>query len=261
MNNNALLELFSLWGRVALVTGASGGIGGAVAQGLAAAGAEVALSGRSAERLAVLQQQIRADGGDATIFPADLGAAEQVAPLADAVGAHYGQIDILVNCAGTNQRMPIAAVTPPVYDAIMDTNLRSAYFLSRAALPFMRKAGAGKIVNVGSLTSAVGLADVSVYGMSKSALAQLTKTQAIEWAQHNIQANCLCPGFIATDLTAPLWNDPARSRWMLDRIPSKRAGRPADLIGMAVFLASHASDYMTGQTVFVDGGFTAGSQW
>lgn len=261
MNNNALLELFSLWGRVALVTGASGGIGSALAQGLAAAGAEVALSGRSPERLAALQQHIRDDGGDATIFPADLGAPDQLAPLAAAVGAHYGQIDILLNCAGTNQRMPIAAVTPAVYDTIMDTNLRSAYFLSQAALPLLIKAGGGKIVNVGSLTSAVGLADVSVYGMSKSALAQLTKTQAIEWAQHNIQANCLCPGFIATELTAPLWNDPARSRWMLDRIPGKRAGTPADLVGMAVFLASRASDYVTGQTMFVDGGFTAGSQW
>ena len=188
-------------------------------------------------------------------------APDQLAPLVAAVGAHYGQIDILLNCAGTNQRMPIAAVTPAVYNTIMDTNLRSAYFLSQAALPLLIKAGGGKIVNVGSLTSAVGLADVSVYGMSKSALAQLTKTMAIEWALQNIQVNCLCPGFIATELTAPLWQDPVRSRWMLDRILMKRAGQPDDLTGLAIMLSSRASDYITGQSIYVDGGFTVGSQW
>jgi NAD(P)-dependent dehydrogenase (short-subunit alcohol dehydrogenase family) len=157
--------------------------------------------------------------------------------------------------------MPIAQVTPEVYDTIMGTNLESLFFLSQAVLPHMLARGGGKVINIGSLTSSIGLMNVSVYGMTKSAVAQLTKTMAIEWAEHNIQVNCLCPGFIATELTAPLWADPQRSAWMLDRIPSKRPGTPSDLVGMAVYLASPASNYTTGQSIYVDGGFTAGSQW
>jgi NAD(P)-dependent dehydrogenase (short-subunit alcohol dehydrogenase family) len=143
----------------------------------------------------------------------------------------------------------------------MDTNLRSVFFLTQAVAPVMARAGGGKVIHIGSLTSSVGLADVSVYGMSKSALAQLTKTMAVEWAAQNIQVNCLCPGFIATELTEPLWSDPARRRWMLDRIPARRPGQPGDLVGLAILLASAASDYLTGQAIYVDGGFLAGSQW
>lgn len=261
MNVAALLELFSLRGRVALVTGASGGIGCALAHGLAMAGATVALSGRSVARLEQLRQAIADQDGDAAFFPADLSDLEAIPELVAAVQQQLGRIDVLVNCAGTNQRMPIQETTPDVYDQIMATNLRGVYFLTQAVLRGMVAQGGGKIINIGSLTSATGLADVSVYGMTKSALAQLTKTMAVEWAAHNVQVNCLCPGFIATELTAPLWDDPARRQWMLERLPLKRPGQPADLVGMAIYLASHASDYMTGQTVYVDGGFLAGSQW
>lgn len=261
MNIEALLDLFTLRGRVALVTGASGGIGKVLAAGLAMAGATVAVSGRSTERLDDLQRAIGDGGGDAAVFPADLSDLASVGPLVEAVVKQCGAVDILVNCAGSNQRMPILEITPAIYDQIMATNLRSAFFLSQVVLPHMARQGGGKIINIGSLTSAIGLADVSVYGMSKSALAQLTKTMAIEWAEHNVQVNCLCPGFIATELTAPLWDNPARNRWMLDRLPIKRPGTPEDLVGMTIYLASHASDYTTGQTIYVDGGFVAGSQW
>ena len=261
MNIEALLRLFSLHDKVALVTGASGGIGQALAAGLATAGATVALSGRSTEKLADLQQTIRADGGEAHVFPADLAELSAIPTLVNAVVEQCGPIDILVNCAGTNQRMPITEMTPEIYDRIMATNLRSAYFLSQAVLPHMVKQGGGKIINIGSLTSSIGLMDVSVYGMTKSAMAQMTKTMAIEWAQHNVQVNCLCPGFIETELTAPLWASPTRSAWILDRLPNKRPGKPEDLVGIAIYLASPASDYMTGQTMYVDGGFLAGSQW
>jgi NAD(P)-dependent dehydrogenase (short-subunit alcohol dehydrogenase family) len=261
MHAPILQELFSLNGRVALVTGASGGIGAALAEGLAAAGAAVALSGRNEARLDSLAQSIHAAGGSAATFAADLDEPEAGARLAAAVADTLGPIGILVNCAGRNRRQPIAAVSPAVYEEIMSTNLRGLYFLSQAVLPQLMDQGGGKVINIGSLTSAIGLADVSVYGMTKAALAQLTRTMAIEWAEHNIQVNCLCPGFIATELTAPLWSDPQRSRWMLDRLPIKRAGKPADLLGMAIYLASRASDYTTGQTFFVDGGFLAGSQW
>ncbi len=261
MNTTSLLELFSLQNRVALVTGASGGIGRALAQGLAMAGAAVALHGRSTTKLEAVQQEIRDQEGEAEIFPADLSSLEAISPLVEAAIHRFGRIDILVNGAAINQRQPISEVTPDVYEQIMATNLRSVYFLSQAIQPRMVAQGGGKIINIGSLTSTIGLASVSVYGMTKSALAQLTKTMAVEWAEHNIQVNCLCPGFIATELTVPLWEDPNRRRWIFDRLPIKRPGQPADLVGMAIYLASSASDYTTGQSIYVDGGFLAGSQW
>ena len=261
MNVAALLEYFSLAGRVALVTGASGGIGAALAQGLAGAGAQIALSGRNQDRLEEVTQTITKANGNACTFPIDISKDGAPALLIEQVRARLGRIDILVHCAGINQRMPVSAVTPQVYDTIMDTNLRSSFFLSQAVAPEMIAQGGGKIIHVGSLTSAIGLADVSVYGMTKSALAQFTKTLAIEWAEHNIQVNCLCPGFIATELTEPLWSDPGRSRWILERTPMRRPGTPEDLVGLTIFLASAASNYVTGQTIYVDGGFLAGSQW
>ena len=261
MANDQLLDLFSLKGRVALVTGASGDIGAAIAGGLAAAGATMALSGRSVERLERVGAAISGAGHAHMLFPADL--AESGAPqrLATHVAEQLGRIDILVNCAGMNRRQPIATVSEENFDAIMSANLRSAFLLSQAVLPHMIAQGGGKIVNIGSLTVTIGLADVSVYGMSKSALAQLTKTMAVEWAQHNIQANCLCPGFIATSLTVPLFANERRREWILSRTPAGRGGTPDDLVGMAILMASRASDFMTGQTVFLDGGLTAGSMW
>jgi len=261
MTESHYAELFSLRGSVALVTGASGAIGGELARVLASAGAELALSGRSAARLERLRCEIVAAGGTAQAFPADLAELESIEPLVQSVRDRFAHIDILINCAGTNQRMPIGDVSPEVYDQLMAVNLRSPYFLTQQIARGMAEAGRGKIVHIGSLTTQIGLGGVSVYGMSKSALAQLTKTMAVEWAAHNIQINCLCPGFIATELTEPLWSHPRRREWILDRLPIKRPGRPDDLAGMALLLSSRASDYITGQTIFVDGGFTAGSPW
>lgn len=261
MNVEALLNLFSLRDKVALVTGASGGIGRALAEWLAQAGATVALTGRSANKLAALHHSIREQGGAAISVPADVSDLAAIPALVEAVVQQCGRLDILVNCAGTNQRMPIVEMTSAVYDEIMATNLRGTYFLSQAVLPHLIEQGGGKIINIGSLTSTIGLSDVSVYGMTKSAVSQMTKTMAIEWAQHNVQVNCLSPGFFATELTEPLWDSPTRSKWILDRLPNKRPGRPADLVGLTIYLASSASDYTTGQTIYVDGGFLAGSQW
>jgi gluconate 5-dehydrogenase len=261
MDSDVLHEMFSLHGQVALVTGASGGIGSALARGLARAGAAVALHGRAIDRLTHLASEIQEARGIAAPFAADLNTLDAIDPMVSAVQDRLGPITILVNCAGTNRRLPIAEITPETYDSIMATNLRSLFFLTRTVASGMADRGGGKIVNIGSLTAHIGLADVSVYGVTKSGLAQLTKTMAIEWAGHNIQVNCLCPGFIATELTAPLWSNPERRRWMLDRLPIKRAGRPEDLVGLTIYLASRASDYTTGQTFTVDGGFLAGSQW
>jgi NAD(P)-dependent dehydrogenase (short-subunit alcohol dehydrogenase family) len=261
VNAAFLHDLFSLDGRVALVTGASGGIGRALAHGLAMAGARVALTGRSVEMLSAIQRDIADQGGDSDVFAADIGELASIASLVESVRERMGPVDVLVNCAGVNQREPVADVSPDTYEWIMDVNLRAAYFLSQALLPSMRERGGGKIINIGSINTTFGLGTVSVYGMAKAGLAQMTRVMAVEWATHNIQVNCLCPGFIETELTAPLWADEHRRRWVLDRVPLKRPGLPSDLVGMAIYLAAGASNFTTGQTLYVDGGFLAGGQW
>jgi NAD(P)-dependent dehydrogenase (short-subunit alcohol dehydrogenase family) len=263
MDNAILRRLFSLEGKGALVTGASGGIGGAIAEALAGAGARVALSGTNVERLQETRRRIEAEGGDAVIVRADLGTVAACRQLAaDAQDALSGRLDILFNNAGTTRRRALSEFTEDDYTFLMDVNLRSAFFLSQAAHPLMRARGGGKIVNIGSMTSFVGLGTTGVYGMTKAALAQLTKTMAVEWAPDNIQVNCLAPGFILTPLTAAgLFGDPKRRGWIESRTPMRRPGTPEDLIGTALLLAAPASAFLTGQVIAVDGGFLAGGSW
>jgi len=264
MQSTGVLErLFSLRGRVALITGASGGIGGALARGMAGAGAAVALHGRSPERLRALEGELRAVGADVAAFEADLADLAACAALVASVLARFGRLDVLVNNAGLNRRKPVLEVTALDYAAVMDVNLRAAYFLSQhAGRAMIARGEGGKIVNVGSLTSSIGLSSGSIYGASKGGLVQLTRALAVEWAEHNIQVNALCPGFIQTPLTAEhVLGNPHRREWLMARIPSRRAGTPEDLVGAGLLLASAASDYMTGQTLYVDGGFLAGSPW
>ncbi len=254
-------ELFSLEGRVALVTGASSGIGRELAIGLAGAGARVALGGRSVERLAATREAIAGRGGEAAPFPGDLGELAAARALARDVHAHFGRLDILINCAGMNRREPATAVLPATYDEIMAVNLRAPFFLSQAVLPLLAGGGGGKVINIGSLTTSYGLGKLSVYGLTKSAIAQMTRTLAVEWAAHNVQVNCICPGWIQTALNKALWEDPHTRAWILERVPAGRPGTPADLVGLALYLSARASDFTTGQTFYVDGGFMAGGQW
>ena len=259
---DTLARYFSLASKAALVTGASGGIGRALAVGLAGAGAAVALHGRSEAHLAETAAAVRQVGGTPVTLTADLNDPAACASLIDNAVARLGRLDILVNCAGMNRRKPIAEMTGDDYDTIMNVNLRSPYFLSRAAREVMRTRGGGKIVHVASLTTFIALAGTSIYGMSKAALAQLAKTQAVEWAGENIQVNCLAPGFIATPLTeGPLWNNEKRRKWLLGRIPAKRPGRPDDMVAAVLFMCGPGSSYLTGQTITVDGGFLAGGSW
>jgi NAD(P)-dependent dehydrogenase (short-subunit alcohol dehydrogenase family) len=261
-SDSYLQRLFSLKDKTALVTGASGGLGRAMAVALAGAGARIGIHGTKADKLEETRQAVEQVGGDGVVLSALLEGAAQCQKLAADARSALGRIDILLNCAGTSRRKLIDTVTQEEFDWIIGVNLRSAFFLSQAVHPMMREQGGGKIINIGSMTSTLGFANLSVYGMTKSALAQATKTMAIEWAADNIQVNCVAPGFMHTPLTEEYyWKDPHRSRWMYDRIPARRAGLPEDLAGIVVWLASPASAYVTGQVIAVDGGFTAGASW
>ncbi len=260
--NDATRGYFSLEGKSALVTGASGGIGRALAAGLAGAGAAVAIHGRSLEQLAETRCLIESGGGQAVAITAELNNLAECNRLIADAHAAFGHLDILVNCAGMNRRKPIVAVTEDDFDAILNVNLRSIYFLSQAVHPMMKARGGGKIIHIASLTSSMALGGTSVYGLTKAALAQLAKTQAVEWAQDNIQVNCLAPGFIVTPLTEKaLWGDEAKKKWLLGRIPARRAGTPDDMVATLLLLAGAGSAYLTGQTITVDGGVLAGGSW
>lgn len=257
-----LERYFSLDGKIALVTGASSGIGRSLAVALAEAGALVGLNGTNIDNLAETKDLIENAGGKSVLLPANLREVDDCRKLIAETESALGGLDILVNNAGMNRRMPILEFSEDDYETITDVNLRSVFFLSQAAHPLLKARGGGKIINVGSMTSFIGLANVAIYGMTKSALGQLTKTMAIEWAKDNIQVNCLAPGFIKTPLTAQgQWADEYKSAWILQRVPARRPGTPEDLIGTTLLLASQASAFVTGQAIAVDGGFLAGYSW
>jgi 2-deoxy-D-gluconate 3-dehydrogenase len=258
--NNVFQRLFSLEGKVALVTGASGGIGRALAVGLAEAGATVAVHGRKPKEIETTCKHIEEVGGRAIALPAELADAKAARQMVDATVAQLERLDILINCAATNRRKPIVEVTEEDYDTIMAVNLKSVYFLTQAAYPHLRQHG-GKVIHIGSINVYFGLDTVSVYGASKGGMHQLTKVMAVEWAPDNIQVNCIVPGFIYTPLAQPLWADEKTAHWFLSRLPVRRPGQPEELVGLTIFLASHASDYITGQSFIIDGGFTAGGSW
>ncbi len=260
--SSILNQLFSLQGKTALVTGATSGIGEAIAIGFAQAGATVGINGRSTERAATTCQQIVDGGGLAHPLVFDLTTVAACRQLISDALATLGHIDILVNCAGMNRRKPAVEVTEEDWETILDVNLRSDFFLSQAVHPIMTAQGGGKIINIGSVTNTYALDGVSVYGATKAGLAQVTRTMAIEWAPDNIQVNMIAPGFIQTPLTdAGLFQNEQRRRWLEARTPLRRPGKPHDLLGAALLLAASASDYMTGTTITVDGGFLIGGSW
>jgi NAD(P)-dependent dehydrogenase (short-subunit alcohol dehydrogenase family) len=261
VNELAPDRLYSLRGKVALVTGGGGDLGRYLAAGLGAAGAELLLTDVKASELAESVRVLTAGGITADAVEADLLAADTPDRLVQTVLDRFGRLDVLVNCAGVNRRQPMFDVTPESYDWITGVDLRAPYFLARAAARVMAARGGGVIVNIGSLNSAVGLENVSVYGAAKSGLSQLTKVMAVEWTHLGVRANCLAPGFMLTTLSRALWENRSSRRWMVDRIPMKRPGRPRELVGMCLLLASDAGSYINGQTFYVDGGFLAGSRW
>ena len=253
---------FTLEGRVALVTGAGGELGGWLAGGLGAAGARVLLTDLDVAGLEATAEQLRSAGVAVATLAADLVGDDAPSRCVEAALAAFGRLDVLVNGAAVNRREPMLDVTADTFDRIMAVDLRAPYLMAQAAARAMVAGGhGGAIVNIGSINVAVGLEGVSVYGAAKAALAQFTKVLAVELAVHGIRANCLCPGFMATRLAEPVWRDASRRAWLVDRIPQRRPGRPDELVGALLLLATEAGSYVTGQTVFVDGGFLAGSPW
>jgi len=246
---------FDLTGRVALVTGASRGIGAAVAKALASAGAEVALHA-SAELPAATEAAILRQGGQARGFVANLSDRGATDDLMSAVLGSYGRLDILVNNAGICPRTPAADHPDEMWDEVIAVNLTSVFRLSRAVGRHMLERGSGgKIINVASLLSFQGGITVPSYAASKGGVGQLTKALANEWAAHGVNVNAIAPGYIRTDTTAPLEANDTRNRQILERIPAGRWGEPEDLGGAVVFLASRASDYVHGHLLVVDGGW------
>jgi 2-deoxy-D-gluconate 3-dehydrogenase len=245
--------LFSLAGKVALVTGASRGLGAAIAIGLAGAGADLIVHASSApDRTA---GDIERVGRRAVAVAANLGDRHAADRLVDEALAAFERIDVLVNNAGTIRREPAADHRDEWWDEVIEVNLSSVFRLSRAVGRHMLARGSGKIINVASLLSFQGGITVPGYAAAKGGVAQLTRAFANEWAGHGLNVNAIAPGYMTTDSTAALQADPTRSRQILERIPAGRWGAPADLVGAAVFLASPASDYVNGHVLVVDGGW------
>lgn len=252
-----MIDTFSLEGRKALVTGASRGLGRAIATALAGAGADVVCASTTVDGTAETAAAIRDLGRTAWQVGADLSDRRAVQRLADESQSHAGQIDILVNNAGTVRRHPAAEFPVEDWDFVLDTNLDAVFLLCRRFGGQMIERGEGKIINIASLLSFTGGITVPAYAASKHAVAGLTKALANEWAQHNVQVNAIAPGYFRTDNTQALQDNPERSKAISDRIPAGRWGTPEDLGGAAVFLASGASDYVNGHLLVVDGGWTA----
>ena len=256
---------FNLSGRVAVDTGGGTGFGQGIALALANAGADVVVTARRVEPLQDTVKQILAMGRQALAIPMDITKNVEIDRMMQQTVREFGRIDILVNSSGINRRMPSLDVTEEVWESIMATNLKGAFFVSQAAAKQMikqqeRSPGKlrGKIILIGSLTSSIGLANVVPYGASKGGVGLMTKGLAVEWGKHNISVNCIAPGFHNTPLTAKLFEKKEWVSRLVDRVALGRPGTIEDILGSAVFLASDASDYMTGEIVRIDGGFTAG---
>jgi NAD(P)-dependent dehydrogenase (short-subunit alcohol dehydrogenase family) len=259
-----ILNAFRLDGQVALVTGASRGIGKALALALAAAGADVAVAGRDEATLAPVVGEIEALGRRSLAVPLDVADVDAIPGAVNAVVEGLGSLDILVNNAGLNIRKDSLDYTPDDWDFVMNANLKGTFFLTQAAGRKMVEQGRGKILNIGSMSAYLGLPTLPAYSSSKAALQQLTRMLAVEWADHNVQVNAIAPGWIETNLTAPLQEKPElrpRYEWVISRTPAGRFGTPDELAGCAVFLCSPAADFITGQIIAVDGGILAGSDW
>lgn len=254
-------ELFSVAGQVVLVSGGSRGIGRAIAQGFAVRGARVIITGRQGPRVEETARAIAPPGNPVRGIACDVAQPAHIASLVRTVLGDFGRVDTLVNVAGVNRRKPALDFSEDDFDFIMDINLKGAFLLSQAVGRHMVERGAGSQINIASLNTDRPLKHVAPYAASKAALGHMTRSLAIEWGPCGVRVNAIAPGFVLTDLTRDLWRDENLRAWGMANTPLRRLGQPEDMVGAALFLASPASAYLTGQILYVDGGFTAGYSW
>ena len=254
------MSLFDLTGKVAIVTGASRGIGFAIAETFAQAGAKVVLSSRKQESLDQAAEKIQANGGEAFPFAAHTGDTENVRNLVAACIERFEGVDILVNNAATNPHFgPLLTSEESHWDKILDVNLKGYFRMIQACAENMRQRGGGKVINVASVAGLHYQQGMGIYGISKAGVLMLTKSLAVELAENNIQVNAIAPGFIQTQFSRALWETPEIHQKIISQIPQDRIGQPEEVTGMALYLASSASDFTTGAVMVVDGGQLAGS--
>jgi NAD(P)-dependent dehydrogenase (short-subunit alcohol dehydrogenase family) len=253
-----VLDQFRLDGKVALVTGGARGLGRVIVDALASAGADVALTAREAENATRAADVVATTSARKSLgIAADVISRASVEAMVAQVMEKFGRIDVLVNNAGVNIRGPIEELTEDDWDMVVDTNLKGPWLCCRAVGPIMKKQKWGRVINVSSMLGEISMPGRSPYASSKGGLTLLTKTLALEWAKDGINVNALCPGPFATEINTPLLNDPAARALMEANVPLARWGDPVELGPAAVFLASNASSFMTGSTLFIDGGYTA----
>jgi NAD(P)-dependent dehydrogenase (short-subunit alcohol dehydrogenase family) len=253
------MDLFSLKGKTAIVVGGSKGIGKALATGFSQAGADVVISSRNQEQLdATAKEIMEITGGTVVGISADIKSMDGVKALVDKVAERFGHIDILVNGAGINARGPAIDFTEEDWDTVQNVQLKYVFFMCQAVARHMKEKGIkGKIINIASLTSQLGLQNMVSYVCAKSAIVGLTRALSNEFAQYGINVNAFGPGYVKTDMTKAIFDDPERVNTLMSRIPMKRFGETDEMVGAAIFLASSASDYVTGQVIYVDGGWLA----
>ncbi len=256
--NNRILDTFRLDGRVAIVTGGSRGIGFGIAKGLAEAGAKIVLNARRPEVGQDAVKQLTDAGLEARGVWGDVADASVREQLVAEAMDWDGHIDVLVNNAGTTVRIPSEDCSLEDWDRVLDVNVRSLFALCQLVGRHMLAVGRGSIINICSLTSEMSRPTIAAYATSKGAVRQLTKTLGVEWCERGVRVNGIGPGYIETDLTGPMLENPELKAWVDSRIPMRRWGKPEDLAGAALFLASDAGSYVTGQVLYVDGGFLAG---
>ncbi len=254
--------LFSVADQVVLVSGGSRGIGAALAAGFVERGARVVITGRETESLQATARKLSTGAHPVEPAVCDVASTDSITEMLETVVNRLGRIDTLLNVAGVNRRKRLETLTIEDVDYILDINLRGAFWVAQGVGKQMLEQGqGGAIVNIDSLNTFAPLTGVAPYAMSKAGLQMMTRSMALEWGEHGVRVNALAPGFILTDLTRTLWSDPTMQEWGRRNTPMRRLGQPGDLVGTAVFLASPAAAFLTGQVLYVDGGFTAGINW
>ena len=252
----AIVEIFDLTGKVAMVTGSTKGLGENSAMALAKAGADVAVCGRNTTNLKRVSDAIKALGRDSGGFVLDVTSKNSVHDGVDEILKHFGKIDILMNNAGLNHREPVLDYPEEAWDLVINTNLKGYFLVAQAVAPHMLDRGYGKIINMGSILGKIALPNQLAYASAKGGVEQMTKVMALEWAKQGVRVNAIGPTYFETEMVTPIRNDPERFNFINERTPMGRWGYLPEMEGIVIFLAAPASDFITGQTIYIDGGWT-----